>query len=384
MVLQSIVLYSTLILVMISLARLYSLKQSYQIVNGIRVSKSKSGIFYLIFIILSFSLMMGLRYDVGTDYFAYQDGYIYNYDVGKGEVLFNWIREFLNIFELHYSVYFSFLAFLNISFFLYAFKRDAFILPLLIFFLITNGDWLVWMNIIRQAVAMCIWIYALKFIEKKEFWHYFIWCGIAMGFHTSAIILIPLYPILKNGKDYFKNIKLQLILFAGAFLIQYSFSSFLEQVGPLIQSYQSELSGGTYNYSIDRLKEEASSAVEGSGIAYLFRVVLSVIIIIYSKRLKQYYDSKWFNIIYFLFFIGLLTQNIFPLGSTVLTRPFRYFFIFKGIMFAYFVYYLLKNKSPYSKIFGIALILIFIAIFYLNIITANANSHLWYQFYFQQ
>ena len=149
--------------------------------------------------------MMGLRYNVGTDYFDYQEGYIYNYDVGKGEVFFNWIRELFNRFDFHYSAYFSFLALINISFFVLAFKRDAFILPLLIFFLFTNGDWLFWMNGIRQAIAMCIWIYALNFIEKKKFWWYLVWCLIAIGFHTSAIILIPLYQILKKGKRLFQK-----------------------------------------------------------------------------------------------------------------------------------------------------------------------------------
>lgn len=383
MILQSILIYSTLILVMTFLLRLYSLKQSYIIINGRRIIKSSSGGFYLIFTMLLFSLMMGLRYDVGADYLAYQEGYIYNYDVGKGEVLFNWIRELFNKLVLHYSVYFSFLAFLNISFFLFAFKRDAFILPLLIFFLLTNGDWLFWMNGIRQALAMCIWIYALHFIDKKKIWRYLFWCIIAIGFHASAIILIPLYLILKNGKDYFKNIKLQLILLAAAFLIQNLLGSFIERLGPLIQFYQSELTGGNYNYSMERFIEEASFTVEGSGIAYLFRIILCVIIIIFSKRLKQYYGSSWFNIIYFLFFIGLIIENIFPMGSTVLSRPFRYFFIFKGIMFAYFMYYLLKSKILNYYIFGIAIVIIFLAIFYLNIITANVNSHLWYQFYFQ-
>ncbi len=382
MVLQSIVLYSALILLMILLAKLYSLKQAYSVLGKSEIIGNRAGMIYLVIIMLSFSIMMGLRYDVGTDYMAYQEGYIYNYDVGKGEVLFNWIRELFNRFDFHYATYFSFLAFLNISFFLLAFKRDYFILPLLLFFLITNGDWLFWMNGIRQAIAMCIWIYALQFIERKSFWMYLCWCSIAFGFHKSAIILIPIYPIIRNGKDYFNSIKLQLLLFAGAFLVQYSFGSFLERLGPLIQYYQAELTRGTYNYSTEVFQEEASSSVEGSGMAYFFRVFLIVIVIIYSKKLKEYYNSTWFNILYFLFFIGILTQHIFPLGSTILTRPFRYFFIFKGIMFAYLVYYLLKNESPNSKIWGIALIFIFLAIFYLNIMTANEHSHVWYQFYF--
>lgn len=369
---------------MVSLAWLYSLNHSYQVIYGDRSYKSKSGILYLIFIILSFSLMMGLRYDVGTDYFSYQEGYIYNFDVGKGEVLFNWTRELFNKFGFHYWVYFSFLAFLNISFFLLAFRKDGFIIPLILFFLFANGDWLFWMNGIRQAIAMCIWIFALTFIEKRKFWWYLVLCLIAIGFHSSAIILVPLYPILRSGKDYFPTISIQLILFSSVFIIQYFFGSLLDQLEPLIQFYQSELSGGIYNYSMERFEEEASSSVDGSGIAYLFRIGLSIIVILYSKSLKDFYNSKWFNIVYFLFFIGLLIENIFPTGSIVLTRPFRYFFIFKGIMFSYFVYYLLNIKQKFSEIVGSALIIVFLIIFYLNIVMANSNSHLWYQLYFQQ
>ena len=105
MVLQSIVLYSALILLMILLAKLYSLKQSYSVLGKSEIVGTGTGIVYLVLIMLSFSIMMGLRYDVGTDYLAYQEGYIYNYDVGKGEVLFNWIRELFNKVEFHYVKY---------------------------------------------------------------------------------------------------------------------------------------------------------------------------------------------------------------------------------------------------------------------------------------
>ncbi len=382
MILQSIVIYSALILFMMVFTRLYAIKQSRPAGYDKGRFDFVSGPLFLLLPMLSFSVVMGMRYDVGTDYFAYLNGYIYNFDVGKGEIIFIWIRQLFNQLNLHYSVYFSFLAFINVSFFIYAFKREAFIMPLLIFFLFTNGDWMFWMNGIRQALALCIWIYALNFIEKKKFWWYLFWCVIAIGFHKSAIILISLYPILRNGKDYFKSIKLQLILLGCAFLIQYTFGSFIVRLEPLIEFYQQELSGGTYNYTMERFAKEASSTIDGSGMAYLFRLFLSIIVILYSKRLKRFYNNKWFTIIYFMFFIGLLTQNLFPIGSTVLTRPFRYFFIFQGIMFAYFVYYLLKQKSQYNRIFGVVFIVVFIAIFYLNIITANADAHLWYQFYF--
>lgn len=384
MILQSIVIYSALMLFMIAFTKVFAMQHKNEVISREQHFSFNSRVVFLFLPMCAFAIIMGMRYDVGTDYFAYQSGYIGNYDVGKGEVLFIGIRQLFNYFDLHYWIYFSFLAFLNISFFINAFKREGFILPLLIFFLFTNGDWMFWMNGIRQALALCIWIYALKFIEQKKFWQYLFWCVISMGFHTSAMILIVLYPILRNGKDYFKSIKLQIVLFISAFILQYAFDSFIVSLESIIEFYQKELSGGTYNYSVERFKEEASTVVEGSGLAYLFKLFLDAIVILYSKRLKAFYNNKWFIIIYFMFFIGLLTQNLFPVGTVVLTRPFRYFFIFEGIMFAYFTYYLLKSRSPYAKIFGFALITVFIAIFYLNIMTANENSHLWYQFYFQR
>ncbi|WP_111672219.1 EpsG family protein [Algoriphagus litoralis] len=383
MVFQSLIVYSILVAVMVAFAWLYSLQRSHQYAYfNTRVSNDSKRI-YLILIICIFSLVMGLRYKVGADYLTYYEGYFYNIDVGKGEVFFVWIRELFNSLNFHFTIYFSFLAFLNITFFVLAFKRDAFVLPLLLFFIFANGDWLFWMNGIRQSIAMCIWIYALNFIEKEKLWMYFGFCLLSIGFHTSAIILIPLYFFLKNGKDYFRSIRIQLMLFLTAFVIQYLFNSFLARVAPVIEFYQSEISGGLYDYSMERFQEEASSTVGGSGIAYYFRLLLNTLVIFNSKKLKDYFYSKWFLIIYSLFFIGLLTENIFPVGSIVITRPFRYFFIFESIVYSYFLFYLFKN-SLYTKGFAYVLILTFISIFYLNIITANVDSNIWYQFYFDR
>src|SRR5690606_27269859 len=107
------------------------------------------------------------------------------------------------------------------------------------------------------------------------------------------------------------------------------------------------------------------------------KIALNIIIILNSKKIKNYYNSKWFTILYFFFFIGLLTSYIFPTGAVALTRPFRYFYIFQTIMYAYFVYFLYKTKSHgYRSILFYGLIIAFIGIFTLSIITSNDNSHL--------
>lgn len=88
--------------------------------------------------------------------------------------------------------------------------------------------------------------------------------------------------------------------------------------------------------------------------------------------------------------MGVITQNIFPLGAIAITRPFRYLYIFQTIMYAYFIYYLFKTKLKNNS-YGMAhalmyygLIIIFCGIFYLSLITSNEYASLWYQFYFDQ
>ena len=143
------------------------------------------------------------------------------------------------------------------------------------------------------------------------------------------------------------------------------------------------------SYNIEGLMNSYIEA-DGTGLVYLFRIILNVTIILYSKRLKLFYNSKRFNIIYFFFFIGLLTMYVFPVGFISLTRPFRYFYIFPSIMYAFFLYYLFKTKlrdtqrGSFHAIIYYGMIFIFLGVFYLSIITSNEDASFWYQFYFDQ
>lgn len=219
--------------------------------------------FETLFPLLLFAVIFGMRYNVGVDYLGYLEGYLWKQHVSKGELLFDLLSEIGWKLNLHYTVYFGILALIQVFFFFYAFKDERYLYPFLVFFLFTNGDWQFWMNGIRQALAMCIWIFSIKYIEEKKFWKYFLWCIIAMLFHRSAAILIIFYPILRNGKDYFKSIPLQLLMLAGAFIIQYLFSSLFIYLESLINSYANIIGGGVYSgYDLEAIQE---SFVEPKG-----------------------------------------------------------------------------------------------------------------------
>lgn len=381
---QSILVYSLLLGIMMFFFYLASYKkQTINFYNNTNHTISFKSYQILIPLFL-FSIVFGMRYDVGVDHLAYLEAYIWNLDVSKNEFLFQLITNLSNNLNLHYVLYFSILAFIQVYFFYLAFKKEIYLFPLLTLFIFTNGDIMFWMNGIRQALAMCIWIYSLNFIVDRKLRKYMLLGMIAFLFHRSAIILFVFYPILVNGRDYFKSIPLQLILLASAFAIKEVFFDIIMYFSAAIDFYISLLGADMYerSYNIDNLLESFKES-SGTGLAYIFRIVINVVIILYSLKLKKYYNSRWFNIIYFFFFIGLLTSYMFPIGAISFTRPFRYFYIFQSIMLAYFVYYLYKIKSLNNIILMIITIVSFLGIFYLSQITSDENSHLWYQFFFQ-
>ncbi len=232
--------------------------------------------------LLFFAVIFGMRYNVGVDYLGYLEGYLWREYVGKNDFLFNLLSEIGWKLNLHYAVYFAIIAFIQVFFFFYAFKDERYLFPFLVFFLFTNGEWLNWMNVIRQALAMCIWIFSIRYIEDKKIGKYLFWCIVAFLFHRSAIVLIIFYPILKNGKDYFKSIPLQLILFAGAFVFREIFSEVIMRIEPITTFYSNIIGGELYSsYDIEGLMKSFKEP-QGTGLAYLFKIILNVGIILYK------------------------------------------------------------------------------------------------------
>lgn len=389
--LQSILVYTFIILVMLLFANIAKRKAVYQTGQyGELVQKRSFWSFEIVFMLLFFALMFGMRYDVGADHLGYLFSYIEG-SVGENlkiEPLFRWISKICYDLNIHPVIYFAIWAFIQITFFLLAFKNERYLFPLLITFLFFDFSFRFWMNGIRQALAMCIWLYSITFIVEKKFWHYIIWGIIAFLFHRSALILFVFYPLLRNGKDYFKSIPLQLILFASVFIIKNVFEVFILQLKPIIEQFQTILGGKDdlyRSYTMDNMLEDLNNEVEGTGLAYMFRILVWVIIILYSRKLKSYYNSKKFNIIYFFFFFSLLSFYIFPNGIVVLRRPFSYFSVFQTIMLAYFVYYLFrKNSFRFNRLLAYALIIAFIGVFYLNMLGATERRSILFQFYFQK
>lgn len=135
------------------------------------------------------------RYEVGTDWPIYND---YFYWIANGtdkftEPLFNLLNKVIYTFTRDSWWLFAICA-LFICFFMFKAFMDQSVNPafsILIF--VISGDYFNSQNQIRQALAMAIFLYAMKYVKERNAKKYFLFILIAVMIHTSAVVYIPVY-----------------------------------------------------------------------------------------------------------------------------------------------------------------------------------------------
>lgn len=171
--------------------------------------------FYYVAIIycgIIFFFISSLRFNVGTDYIAYQ-GYFKKNILGlplfealkKSELFFvlfsNLSYKLFGNLQLLYSI----LAFVVIFFTFkgISFYEKNYFLPIL-FFIITTS-FFISLNAMRQMASFSLFLYATRYIYQKKFWHYMFFILIAFFWHTSAVFYIPCYFLCRISlqKKYF-------------------------------------------------------------------------------------------------------------------------------------------------------------------------------------
>lgn len=123
------------------------------------------------------------------------------------EIGFAWLMDTCKSYHLHFAYFFGILAFIQIFCYYTSFKRQSFLLPYLGLMLFVSNEWFFWVNGIRQATAMCIWLLSLECFNRRKYVWMVVFMALAITFHKSAVILVVLYPLLFLRKDYFSNNK---------------------------------------------------------------------------------------------------------------------------------------------------------------------------------
>ena len=159
-----------------------------------------------ILLVLIYTLVIGLRYDVGVDYLLYKETYLNSmspnadfiarngwsyFEPGFSAIVYTFTR-----YKAHFAWLFISIAFLQILF-LYIFsKRYSFMSMWLFFFFVTSFTFFDSLNGMRQMTAFFMFLCTLKFVEQRRFLPFFLSIVCISLFHRSILIMLPFYFVL--------------------------------------------------------------------------------------------------------------------------------------------------------------------------------------------
>lgn len=350
MILQSVFIYSVVLLVLYTCGKI-SCKRVRGQIEGVSFNHWESW-----FPILFFSVIFGLRYDVGTDHLSYLESYQTGNDVERYEYIFQNVTIFLSSLDSHFFLYFALWAFIQLFFVYYALKDERYLMPYVAISLMMGQYFIHWMNGIRQDLAGCIFFYAISFIAEKRLLKYILFCVIAFGFHKSALLLLPLYPLLSSARNLTFNRFVQFVFLVFAFGVAITKRDFMSELFPIIDVFALQLDYDVYSENV--IEKFADKTRAGDGISVRVLFLINLIIIYYSPKMKERFQSNKFTICYNLYYWGAVSQ-LFFINNMLLARPFRYFRLFNMLMIAYLLYYLCKPKLT-KKNFVVVSILMFL------------------------
>lgn len=337
--------------------------------------------------IVLFTLVFGLRYGVGVDYNNYLDMYdktagyhsfsqiIENerYEYGFSLLLF--LCHFLN---LPVYMFFTIIAFIQILLLYKTFKNEENVLAYIYITLICTGFCVYqFENILRHEIAFCIFLFSLKYIRDNKLIKYWICCFLALAFHHSALILFPLYFIWIYRKSILNKPFLELCAVIACVIV-----SSVTQWQDLLHLFDNAITLLGYENYINIADEMLLN--NKWGITRIFNLIVNIIIVINSKKIKEYYKSDLFNILYDLFIIGICLGYVF-LGSMMFQRIIVYFNHTQFIVLAYTLCYFYETRrQKISQMLTYSLLALFCLISYGSFIYNCKNNTGAYVSYFQE
>lgn len=183
--------------------------------------------------IIMASLVCGLRYGVGTDFFEYQNWFFRYIDAmpsaNTSDIGFAIFIKILQIFSKNPQImYIAVAFFVNIMVMIFI-KRNTKWYDMGYFLFIALSLYYSSFNIMRQWIAISMFLYALKYAFDGKFIKYSIVILVASTFHATAILLLPVYFLFKLKL----NRRNTIILMVSLFIILFSFEPIINFIANL-------------------------------------------------------------------------------------------------------------------------------------------------------
>lgn len=159
---------------------------------------------------LPLTVVASIRHEVGTDWPIY---YHHFFSINEGGKVFDeWGYNLLNRivyqFTDNYAVMVAVVTTASCIFFYKAIFDQSENYAVSILFFVLTATYFTMINQQRQLLAMSIFLFAFRHIREKKFLPYLLLSLLAMAFHKSAVIMIPIYFLYRVHI----NIRTQILL----------------------------------------------------------------------------------------------------------------------------------------------------------------------------
>lgn len=333
--------------------------------------------------VVLYTLVIGLRYNVGTDYQSYVNYYAYttaqvSFADVPFEIGFYWLIRTLKFFDLPPTALFLFTCGIQMTFMTVWLRRYRFLAPWFIYFYFTTLLAFESMNTIRQAMAFMVLLCAISQILNRKPIQYFFLVGLASTLHVSALMFLPMYFLL--DWDWISSRRWQVAILLFVYASAIAFKNYL-----LVLIPQLFLSLGFERYA--RIQDDLFFEKDVPGFSYglTFLLLTDLIIITVSPWLKQRYAGWGFRAYYNAYFIGmLLTPIVFFANYIPISRLAFYFMSFKFIVLSFLAAWIFAKSGPrfWAKGFGAVLVSLYF-VWFLSAIYKGAAKCAPFMFVFE-
>ena len=296
---------------------------------------------FIIIPIIIYSLIEGLRYGRGNDYFEYKYIYenahsIFNYNDENLEYLFTLLNYILRDANIPYYGAFIVYSFLTIFFIVIGLRKlnisgiCKFALPLFLVATLFQSE-----NIVRQTISFSICFAGICYLIKGEKTTFLALIALALGFHNTAIIIFLATVLLFLVKNQLPPLKLTIVLYLISWIVGRSILPKFSLIFTLITlpvKYEHYSNNTDFWFSGEELVTQFSTVTMARSI------VNSIGILVLAYYILKKYNRHDLNIFLNLFIIGAIF-NQFTIGVQLLTRITTLFYNFQFIVLAIILYY---------------------------------------------
>jgi len=209
-----------------------------------------------------------------TDNLALIPSYEWSYELGF-TLLILICKSIINDFQFLVFV----CTIINITLLWNFFKNRVTNIPLAFMLYLAMGGLVMSVNLMRNTIAILIFMNALTYLENRKPLPYFLLCAVAFMFHMSSLIFFPLYFILhKNCNKW---------IYLGAFILG---NTILLLHVPILMSLVSVFMDDSSLIMASKI-EDYTQLQQGVGftisIGYLERLFTGILVFCYIDKLKE-------------------------------------------------------------------------------------------------